>query len=221
MSNLRERRLALAQIDLYPVIGAEFCRGRSVLAMIQAVAAGGARIVQLREKQLAKRAYLELALAARVICDQHGLLLIINDQVDLALAAGADGVHLGQDDLPLPVARQLGPELLLGASAHSLAEALEAQAAGADYVNLGPLFATQTKALTCPPLGLGILDEVPPRLQIPFTVMGGIKRRHLPELVARGATKIAMVTEITEADEVAARVSELRQVMAGQGSPRA
>jgi len=203
----------LQEIDLYPVISSEYCRGRPALAVVRAVAEGGARIVQLREKRLGMREYYELALAAREICDAHDLLLIINDHLDLALAVGADGVHLGQDDLPLAVARRLAPDLLLGASTHSRAEALRAQDEGADYVNLGPLFATQTKQVPSPPLGLGILDEVPPLLHIPFTVMGGIKAKHLPELLAHGARRIAMVTEITEADNIAARVRELRGIM--------
>jgi thiamine-phosphate pyrophosphorylase len=215
MQDKAERRRALLEIDLYPVITSEFCLGRPPLEVLAAIAEGGARIVQLREKQMPMRDYFELALAAREICDAHGMLLMVNDHVDLALAVGADGVHLGQDDFPLSAARELGPHLLLGASTHSREEALRAQAEGADYVNLGPLFATQTKAvLPCPPLGLEILDEVPPLLHIPFTVMGGIKRQHLAALVARGATRIAMVTEITGAEDVVRRIREIRTCLA-------
>jgi len=209
------RQAAFAAVDLYPVITGAFCAGRPPLDVLRAVAAGGARIVQMREKDMAPAEHRRLLAEARRICDGHGMLLIVNDRVDLALEAGADGVHLGQDDLPLPTARRLAPDLLLGASTHSRGEALRAQDEDADYVNLGPIFATRTKAvLPCPPLGLGILAEVPPLLRIPFTVMGGIKRHHLAALAAAGATRIAMVTEITAADDVAARVRELRAALA-------
>lgn len=215
MKDRTRRQAAFRDIDLYPVITGAFCAGRPPLAVLREVAAGGARIVQMREKDMPAAAYLHLVVAARRICDDHGMLLIVNDHVDIALAAGADGVHLGQDDLPLPEARRLAPELLFGASTHNREEALRAQAEDADYVNLGPIFATRTKAvLPCPPLGPEILSAIPPLLHIPFTVMGGIKREHLRDLVARGASRIAMVTEITEADDVAARVRDLRACLA-------
>ncbi len=209
-----QTRLSRAQrleaIDLYPVLSSEFTCGRSVLEVLAQIASGGARIVQLREKAKTKREVFELAVAYRKVCDKYSMLLIVNDHVDVALAAGADGVHLGQDDLPVSAARAIAPDLLLGASTHSREEALEAQAAGADYVNLGPIYPTATKLVPTGVVGIQLIKEVAPLLHIPFTVMGGIKEHHLPELLAAGARRIAMVTEITQADDVAVKVRVLR-----------
>jgi len=140
------------------------------------------------------------------------MLMIMNDHVDIALGAGADGVHLGQDDTPLIEAREVAPELILGVSTHSEGEALEANKNGASYINIGPIYATGTKSLSIQPLGTDAITELSPLIDIPFTIMGGIKARHIPELIALGASKIAMVTEITEAENIRERVCELRRL---------
>lgn len=198
-------------IDLYPVISSEFCAGRSSLEVLQAVAAGGAKIVQLREKNLAKTEIKKLAEEYRWITAENDMLLIINDHVDIACEVDADGVHLGQDDCALNEAKKHAPELFVGISTHNMEEAMGAQDGGADYINIGPIYATQTKSLPFPALGTEILKEIPPLLHIPFTVMGGIKEKHLPELISVGATRIAMVTEITQAENITQRVGELRK----------
>jgi thiamine-phosphate pyrophosphorylase len=141
------------------------------------------------------------------------MLLIINDLVDVAVEAGADGVHLGQDDLPLKEAREMAPELIFGVSTHSKEEALKAQDDGADYINIGPIFNTQTKSLAMAALGVEAIRRISPLLHIPFTVMGGIKSGHIPDLLSAGARKIAMVTEITAHENIAAKVTELRTMM--------
>jgi thiamine-phosphate pyrophosphorylase len=209
---LREDRLErLRGIDLYPVITGEFCAGRDVLEVLRAAAAGGVKIAQLREKRLPKRELFELATAFRAVCDEFGVLMIVDDELDIAMASGADGVHLGQDDLPLGPARLLAPELLIGHSTHSIAEAVAAHDAGADYINLGPIYPTATKDVPCGDLGVEIIEKVAPLLlDIPFTVMGGIKERHIPELLKLGARHIAMVTEVTQAEDVEAKVRQLR-----------
>lgn len=199
------------EIDLYPVISSEFCSGRSSLEVLQTVAEGGAKIVQLREKSLSKAEILKLAEEYRRITAEFDMLLIINDHVDIALEVNADGVHLGQDDFDLKEARSIAPELIIGISTHNKEEALVAQDGGADYINIGPIYATQTKSLPFPALGTDVLKEISPLLHIPFTVMGGIKEIHLPELISLGASRIAMVTEITQAIDITQRVCELRK----------
>lgn len=198
-------------IDIYPVISSEFCAGRSSVEVLKTVAEGGAKIVQLREKSLPKEDLLKLAGEYRRITGEYSMLLIINDHVDIALAVAADGVHLGQDDCTLVTAKTEAPELIIGISTHNQQEALKAQDGGADYINIGPIYTTQTKSLPFPALGTKILKEIPPLLHIPFTVMGGIKERHLRELISLGATRIAMVTEITQAADITQRVRELRK----------
>ncbi|HBC89496.1 MAG TPA: thiamine phosphate synthase [Lentisphaeria bacterium] len=209
MRTRKKRLAAFERIDIYPVISSEFCGGRSPTYVLGQIAEGGARIVQLREKNKTSNEILRIACEFRRICGEHGMLLIMNDHVDIALESGADGVHLGQDDMPLKEARKVAPELLLGCSTHSREEALKAQDEGADYINLGPIFATQTKKTGYQPLGTEILKTVPPLLHIPFTVMGGIKERHITGLAAMGATRIAMVTEITTAENISMKVRTL------------
>ncbi len=197
-------------IDVYPVISSEFCLSRPPLDILKSVADGGAKVVQLREKNMTKKEIFKLALKYREITDSYSMLLILNDHIDIALACGADGVHLGQDDLPIETAVKLAPELIIGSSTHSIEEAVEAQNAGASYINIGPLFPTGTKSLPMDALGIETLKKVLPYVHVPFTVMGGIKARHIPELIQAGARRIAMVTEITAAEDVSSRVQELR-----------
>lgn len=209
-----KKQTALAKfqkIDLYPVVSSEFCAGRNSIDVLHGIAAGGAKIVQLREKELPKLEIKKLAVEYRRITAENGMLLIINDYLDIALDVNADGVHLGQEDYALEEARSKAPELIIGISTHNRQEALTAQKNGADYINIGPIYSTNTKSLPFPALGTAILNEIPPLLNIPFTVMGGIKEKHLPELISLGATRIAMVTEITQAVDVARKVCELRR----------
>ena len=210
MFRSKEERLeAFRTVDLYPVTSGEHSAGRSTLEIVDALVAAGCHILQLREKSLTKRAYYELAKEVR---DRtHGLLLICNDHLDVALAVGADGVHLGTDDLPLEAARKLAPDLILGASTHNLDEALAAERAGADYVNLGPVFPTKTKEGHDHFLGIQGVSDIAPRIQVPFTVMGGIKEEHIPDLVAAGARHIALVTAVTKAPDPLAAARRLRE----------
>ena len=138
------------------------------------------------------------------------MLFIVNDHLDIALAVNADGVHLGQEDLPVAVARKLAPDLLIGASSHSVNQALQAEQEGADYVNVGPIFATGTKAATVQPLGVEAIELIGGKLNVPYTVMGGITAANLNEVLARGARRIAVVTAITMAADIAATVQALR-----------
>lgn len=196
--------------DIYPVISSEFTAGRDVLDVLKMVADGGAKIVQLREKNKSSREVYDLAVAYREITDRYNMLLIIDDRAAIAEAVGADGVHLGQDDFPPEEARRLFPDLMVGVSTHNLDEALSAERSGCDYLNIGPIFATQTKSLPMPPVGLEMLDKVRAAISVPFSVMGGIKLHHLDELRARGVRHVAMVTEITRAADVTSTVRELR-----------
>ena len=200
------------EADLYPVISSEFCAGRDPLAVLRAVGEGGAKLFQLREKHRGDRELYELARRAREIADQYRMLFILDDRVDIALAAGADGVHLGQDDLPVAAAKRLAPELIVGNSTHNLEEALEAERSGADYLNIGPIYPTQTKSVACGALGVEAIGRIAPAVHIPFTVMGGVKERHIAELRRAGARRIAMVTEITQAGDVADAVRRLREL---------
>jgi len=200
------------EADLYVVITEALCAGRSALEILGMTLAAGVRLVQLREKDLDSRSLYELAVEFRRETTAAGALLIINDRLDIALAAGADGVHLGQDDLPIGVARRLAPELIIGASTLSLAEALAAQEAGASYVNVGPIFATPTKESAIP-VGPEMINRITPQLRIPWTTMGGIKKTNIDQVVSRGARHPAVITAVTAAPDPTAAARELRQII--------
>lgn len=186
----------------YPALAAQLC-------------AGGARLLQLRVKRRPSRDFLSDALAVRRICRRHGATFIVNDRVDVALAAEADGVHLGQDDLPLPAARRLcGAGTIVGVSTHSLAQALAAQAAGADYVGFGPLFGTTSKATGYASRGLDRLAEVCGRLTIPVVAIGGITTARAPVALAAGAAAVAMIGELVSAPDVARRTADVLATLA-------
>ena len=208
---LAERIAAFEASDVYPVVTAEFCAGRDPAAVAEAVLAGGAKVIQIREKTMPDGEFLQLLRRVRILADRYGALLIADDRVDAAIAAGADGVHLGQEDFPVPLARQLGPELLIGVSTHNAAEVRQAQLDGCSYLNIGPLFPTGTKALPMAALGLETLRRLIPEVRVPFSVMGGIKYEHLPELRACGARHIAAVTAFTRADDPAREVARWRR----------
>jgi thiamine-phosphate pyrophosphorylase len=208
-----ERLDLFDEADLYVVITQGFCAGRSSLDVLDSVLAAGVKLVQFREKSMDDKALYEFAQKFRERTAAAGALLIIDDRLDIALAVGADGIHLGQFDLPVSVARQLAPDLIIGASTHSLEQALAAQNAGASYINLGPIFQTQTKEVTTGPLGPELIDAVRPHIHIPFTCMGGIKAHNIEEVLNRGARHVAVVTAVTEADDVAAAATNLRDAI--------
>jgi thiamine-phosphate pyrophosphorylase len=195
--------------DIYPVITEKFCKNGSSVETLKQVMDGGAKIVQLREKEYPKGRILSMAREFREITKKYNAWLIINDHLDIAVLCGADGVHLGQDDIPCRDAKMLAPNLAIGVSTHNLREALIAERDGADYINIGPIYDTKTKVNKMKPLGIKMMKEIASGISVPFTVMGGIKARHIPDLVKSGAKRIAMVTEITMADNVASRVKKL------------
>ena len=208
---LLTRAARFLETDLYMVITESFCGGRSALDVLDACLAAGVRLIQLREKELDGDALYERAEAFRARTQRVDALLIINDRVDLALAVHADGVHLGQNDLPISAARAIAPGLLFGISTHTAEQAITAQEAGADYVNVGPIYTTQTKTTPMGPLGLEGLDEIVPHLEIPYSCMGGIKASNIADVVARGCRHPAVVTAVTQAKDVHAAASELRR----------
>ena len=213
MRTISERLDIFRSSELYPVVSSEFCLGRDVCSIVADIAAAGAKIVQIREKNLSDSSMFELVKKCREITDRSGMLLIVDDRVDIAMAAGADGVHLGQEDFPLSEAKKLAPELLFGISTHNAEEIRQALAEGCSYLNIGPVYPTATKSVACGALGLEKVEELKKLVTCPFSIMGGIKEHHLEMLSTRGFRHIAMVTEITQASNVEAKVKQLRQIM--------
>ena len=213
MRTISERLDIFRSSELYPVVSSEFCLGRDVCSIVADIAAAGAKIVQIREKNLSDSSMFELVKKCREITDRSGMLLIVDDRVDIAMAAGADGVHLGQEDFPLTEAKKLAPEMLFGVSTHNAEEIRRALSDNCGYLNIGPMFPTRTKSVACGALGLEKIEELVPMVTCPFSVMGGIKEHHLEMLCAKGFRHIAMVTEITQAPDVCQKVKQLRQIM--------
>jgi thiamine-phosphate pyrophosphorylase len=211
--NRAERMQKIRAIDIYPVTCQKRSEGRDNLEVLEAVMAAGTRIIQLREKSWEKKALYELAVQFRQRTREGQTLLIINDHVDIALAVDADGVHLGQEDLPIEEARRAAPGLIIGASSHSLEEALRAEKEGADYVNIGPIFPTSTKKGAVHFLGPEAIQKIGPHLTVPFTVMGGINVDNIHQVLEAGARRVAMVTGITKAPDIFNRVRELRRML--------
>ena len=215
MRTLSERTAIFQNSDLYPVVSSEFCNGRSVCEVVSGIAAGGAKLVQIREKNLSDCAMFELVKKCMEITGRYQMLLLVDDRVDIAMAAGADGVHLGQDDFPLPEARKLAPEMFFGISTHNAEEIDRALAEKCSYLNIGPVFPTRTKSVACGALGLETVEKLAKRVTCHFSVMGGIKEHHLELLTSKDFKHIAMVTEITQAADVEAKVRHLRKLMKG------
>ena len=184
----------------------------SLFRQIEEAIDGGASIVQLREKRLDEAAFLAEAEQFKDLCRRKGVVSIINDRVDIALKSGADGVHVGQKDLEAGFARDLlGPDKILGVSAHSVEEALRAQAAGADYLGVGAAFATGTKA-DAKPISRQTIRSITAAVDIPVVAIGGITRDNILELKNCGLDGAAVVSALFAQPDVRAAAEELRRL---------
>lgn len=178
--------------------------GRGDLAIAEALIQGGCTCLQYRSKKASAKEQWETAFKLRKLTREAGVFFVVNDRLDLALDCGADAVHLGQDDIPLVSALALAAgRLLIGRSTHSLEQALEAQAQGADYIGYGPLYATATKENNVAPVGVDSLKLILSSVNIPVIAIGGIKEEQLEPVARVGAQHIAVVTALTNAENVA------------------
>jgi thiamine-phosphate pyrophosphorylase len=185
---------------LYALIDDGLGPGRDLLATAQAVLEGGARVLQLRLKHLADRPALVLARQVVALARTHGARVLINDRVDLALLANADGVHLGDDDLPVAAARRvLGPTALIGATTRSLSQILQAARDGADHVGLGPVFLTRTKPVPHPLLGVEGLRQIARESPLPIVAIAGIRLENIASVARAGAHCAAVAGALLEA----------------------
>jgi thiamine-phosphate pyrophosphorylase len=187
---------------LYVIIDPEVAQPRDELDIASGALAGGARLLQLRDKARAKGIQLPIAAALRRLCDEHDALFIVNDHVDLALAAGAHGVHVGQEDLPVTVVRRLvGDGVLIGCSTNNSDEARRAEADGADYVSVGRLFPTGSKGDTRPAT-TATLRAVKAAVSLPVCAIGGIDEANIDEVIAAGADMAAVIAAVVATPDV-------------------
>jgi len=200
--------------SLYLVTDRGLSRGRSTREIVEAAISGGVTCVQIREKSCGTRAFIDEALSIQAILKKKRVPLIINDRVDVALAVGADGVHLGQQDMPIGLARKIvGSSLIIGISAESTDDALRAEQEGADYIGISPVFATRTKPDTAPPLGLSGVTEIRRRVDIPLVGIGGINRQNGASVITAGADGIAVVSAIVSAADPGEAARELKHII--------
>jgi len=170
----------------------------------------------LRDKTASTRLLVEEGLALRELTRKHGVLLIINDRIDVALAVDADGAHVGQDDMPAALARQLlGPERILGISAGNMDEAIAALSAGADYLGVGPIFATQGKADAGAPISTRLLSKLSSRYTTPLVAIGGINSTNAREVITAGAAGVAVITAVVNAEDIVAAARSLSRTWEG------
>ena len=198
--------------SLYLVTDRALARGRATAEIVREAVAGGVTCVQLREKACGTREFLEEARQVRTVLRGSGVPLIINDRVDIALAVGADGVHLGQQDMPIADARRLGPaSWIIGVSAESVADAVRAEREGADYIGVSPVFATPTKTDTATPLGLEGLRKIRAAVRTPLVAIGGINLSNAQAVRQAGADGLAVVSAIVAADSPREAAAGLRR----------
>lgn len=189
--------------------------GRDLLAVVGQALAAGVRAVQLREKDLPTRDLYHLAEKLLATTRAAGAALLINDRVDIAMAVSADGVHLTRRSLPSKESRALlGPERLIGVSCHSLADVGEAVDGGADFVVLGPIFETPSKAPYGPPLAAALLREARARAALPILAIGGVKAKQVPEVMAAGADGIAVISAVMAAPDPGKAAADLLAAIA-------
>ncbi len=201
--------------SLYLITDRQQTGGRSLLDVVHLALEGGVRAVQLREKDLSTAELYSLAAELRLLTSQFAARLIINDRLDIALAVGADGVHIGVNSLPIAVVRRLmGNDKIIGYSAHAIDEALHAQSAGADFVTFGPVYFTPSKAEYGRPCGVKKLAEATSALTIPIIALGGISEARIAELHRAKVRGIAVISAIMAAADPRAATASLLKKMA-------
>jgi len=200
---------------LYVIIDTEFLKGRSLTDVASQAMRGGAKIIQLRDKEHGIREFLAAAGRLRELCTKHDVLFVVNDSLEAALAVDADGLHVGRDDLPVATARRLLPiDKILGASARTIDEARKAKSEGADYLGVGAMDATTTKAAT-EVVGPERIREIKREIDIPVVAIGGINESNLSNVMEAGADAAAVISAVMGAADVEKAARRLTEIIKG------
>jgi thiamine-phosphate pyrophosphorylase len=196
---------------IYGITGDNFSNGRSNYFCVEEMIKGGIKIVQYRAKTKDTREKVKEAREIRELCRKNGVIFIVNDNVDIALLVDADGVHIGQEDMhPDDVRKLIGDNKIIGLSTHSEKQGMEAyKNPNVDYIGVGPIFPTTTKDTT--PVGLGYLEYAVKNLDLPFVAIGGIKAHNIDAIIAKGAQRVCLVSEIIGADSISDMVRNLQK----------
>ena len=193
----------------YAILDPEQTKGRAPTRVLRQLLEGGAKIMQLRVKAMAPRDYWTLAQDARAQTRAAGCQFIVNDRIDIALACDADGVHLGQEDLPLAAGRTLMGDRIIGISTHNIEQAIEAQDNGADYIGFGPMFGTTTKETGFSARGLAMLQAIRAAVNLPIVAIGGITERNVQQVWQAGADSAAIISDVLGEPDIIAKVTRI------------
>ncbi|KPK42782.1 MAG: hypothetical protein AMJ78_01330 [Omnitrophica WOR_2 bacterium SM23_29] len=196
---------------LYVIVDRNASARRDLIYVAKEAIVGGADMIQLRDKDATVKDLIMLGRALRKLTYKSGVLFIVNDRTDIAKAVDADGVHLGQDDLPIKIARSiLGRHKIIGLSTHSISQAEEAQKKGADYIGVGPIFATPTKP-EYKTVGVDLIRKVKDKIKIPFVAIGGINESNLDRVLTAGASRIAVIRAVCGAEDIRRAARNLKE----------
>ena len=200
----------MRDFQLYLILDKKLCGDRDPLKLAEEAIIGGVDVIQLRDKESPVKKIVEVANRLRELARKRNVSFIVNDRVDIALAVDAHGVHLGEDDLPLNLARQiLGRDKIIGVSTHNLAQAKEAEKMGADYISVGAIFSTETKSDALV-VGVELISEIADNIGIPFVAIGGINPDNVEEVIRAGAKRIAVGRAILGREDIAEATRELK-----------
>lgn len=192
---------------LYVITESSISKGRSNEEIVKEAIAGGAEIIQLREKRWSKDKIRQEAVKLLKICRKNNVMFIVNDYVDIAMEIGADGVHLGQSDMPIEEARKIcGDNLIIGISTHSVEQAVDADQEDVDYITIGPIFETRAKDYT---VGVEIIKPVADNVLKPIIAIGGINKENINEVLEQGVNSVAVISAVVSADDVKGAAKEL------------
>ena len=199
--------MSLALPPLYAILDPEQTNGRAIEEVLRELLRAGVKMLQLRAKSLAAKDFLALAKLVRSETESHNCRLIVNDRADIAMACNADGVHLGQEDLPLEVGRRLLGNKIIGISTHDIEQARQAQRGGADYIGFGPIFGTQTKDTGYAARGTDMLKEIRAAVSIPIVAIGGITEHNVSQVWQAGADSAAIIGDILRSKDITAKIA--------------
>ena len=206
-------KLTTEMMRLYAVTDRSWLRGQTLLEQVEQALIGGATLVQLREKELDEDAFMREAVDMAKLCHRYGVPLLINDNVEIARRSGADGVHVGQDDMEAASVRSiLGSDMIVGVTAKTVGQALRAQEAGADYLGSGAVFGSSTK-LNAKPMTKDLLKSICSAVSIPVVAIGGINRNNILDLSETDIDGVAVVSGIFAAEDIEAECRHLRSIV--------
>jgi thiamine-phosphate pyrophosphorylase len=204
------------RFDLYVITDEALSHGLTHAEIARRAIAGGADVIQLRDKRMGGRELLNNAVQIRALTKKAGVLFIVNDRLDIALSCGADGVHLGQDDMPARLARPLCPPgFIIGVSAGTLEEAVQAVRDGADYIGLGPICYTGSKKDAGPVCGFDLITQVKRNVSLPVVAIGGIGPDNVQDAIAAGADGLAVISAVVSQDDIALAAKRLKSLIDG------